>query len=472
MAINPQLSDPENGDFSLLPTSPAQGFGAQTFGSKKPNSNITKTTEFTNRIDNKNTTVGGPISENTIWSADTIFVDDDITILNDVTLQVDAGTTVVFEDFYGIEVMGSIKTLGTYNNFVKFTSKQPELFQSDTLTSGSWSGIRFINTLSTNDSSKFEYTKFEYAKAIDRSMLSYSGGGAIFFQDFSKARVENCIFENSLAFYGGAIYTSRNSNPFIVSNLFKNNYAYLNGSCIAVSNSNPWIINNTIVNNTITNPDVFADNGTVYLFCSKPIFMNNIMFNNEGMAEEITINKPFFTLNNNFEIEEEGETNISEDPQFQTVSGYEHTLSNRSPCVNTGNTEFDKFLFSSNLPLPEKDLLGNPRVNGSNIDMGAFEYSDTSICGDENIVTTLDIISYPNPFNPETTIKFNIEKSFEGKILVYGIDGKLVKELFSGRFNQGLNSYKFNASNLSSGMYNIVIKDSKIRASKKVLFLK
>lgn len=61
--------------------------------------------------------------------------------------------------------------------------------------------------------------------------------------------------------------------------------------------------------------------------------------------------------------------------------------------------------------------------------------------------------NYPNPFNPETTIEFNLAES--GKVLleVYDINGRKVSTLINNTLSAGMYKTKFNAENLVSGVY-------------------
>jgi len=47
--------------------------------------------------------------------------------------------------------------------------------------------------------------------------------------------------------------------------------------------------------------------------------------------------------------------------------------------------------------------------------------------------------NYPNPFNPETTIAFNLPKAEHVKIKIYNAQGRLVRNLFDGMGNAGQN---------------------------------
>jgi len=67
-------------------------------------------------------------------------------------------------------------------------------------------------------------------------------------------------------------------------------------------------------------------------------------------------------------------------------------------------------------------------------------------------------VPYPNPFNPETTVEYKLSKASKVKISVFNILGEKVKELYSGNRPAGSYKIKFNAINLSSGVYLIFMK--------------
>ncbi len=67
--------------------------------------------------------------------------------------------------------------------------------------------------------------------------------------------------------------------------------------------------------------------------------------------------------------------------------------------------------------------------------------------------------NYPNPFNPETTLRFQLPEQERISILIYDLKGNLVKHLVNNQtFAPGMNQVKWNATNdanqtVSSGTY-------------------
>jgi hypothetical protein len=61
--------------------------------------------------------------------------------------------------------------------------------------------------------------------------------------------------------------------------------------------------------------------------------------------------------------------------------------------------------------------------------------------------------NYPNPFNPETVIKFSLKEKSNVILTVYNIAGQRVAELVSGEMEKGVFEKRFNGTKLSSGVY-------------------
>jgi len=87
-------------------------------------------------------------------------------------------------------------------------------------------------------------------------------------------------------------------------------------------------------------------------------------------------------------------------------------------------------------------------------------------------ITSYNITNYPNPFNPSTSIRFEVpEKSFIN-ISVYNALGQKVIDLVNETFEKGIYERNFNASDLSSGIYIYKLNAGKYNISKKMLLVK
>ena len=68
------------------------------------------------------------------------------------------------------------------------------------------------------------------------------------------------------------------------------------------------------------------------------------------------------------------------------------------------------------------------------------------------------VSAYPNPFNPQTSIKFGLPESSQVTVYVYDINGRIVSELVDGNLNAGYHTYIWNPQDISSGVYFVNIR--------------
>jgi len=61
--------------------------------------------------------------------------------------------------------------------------------------------------------------------------------------------------------------------------------------------------------------------------------------------------------------------------------------------------------------------------------------------------------NFPNPFNPETIIRFNIGAKSNVSLKIFDVNGKEILEAVNDQMNEGSYEYKFNGLNLPSGIY-------------------
>ena len=61
--------------------------------------------------------------------------------------------------------------------------------------------------------------------------------------------------------------------------------------------------------------------------------------------------------------------------------------------------------------------------------------------------------NHPNPFNPVTTIRFNLPEEAHVKLEIFDVQGRLVKTLANRTFSSGFHAAEWNASGISSGVY-------------------
>jgi len=90
---------------------------------------------------------------------------------------------------------------------------------------------------------------------------------------------------------------------------------------------------------------------------------------------------------------------------------------------------------------------------------------DMDILGNRENMQFLLLDSYPNPFNPITSLKFYLPEEGKLSIIVYDIKGNLVENIISNQnFISGYHSTSWNANQYSSGIYftTIILNDKSL----------
>ena len=80
--------------------------------------------------------------------------------------------------------------------------------------------------------------------------------------------------------------------------------------------------------------------------------------------------------------------------------------------------------------------------------------------------------AYPNPFNPSTEISLSIERKADITLSVLNISGQVISTLASGSYDSGDYSFRWDASNFSSGIYLIQIASGSYVETQKVTLVK
>ena len=80
--------------------------------------------------------------------------------------------------------------------------------------------------------------------------------------------------------------------------------------------------------------------------------------------------------------------------------------------------------------------------------------------------------AYPNPFNPSTTISFQIPESGHVYLTINDVTGKLVKTLINDVIPAGNFNVILDASDLSSGVYYYTLKTNDFISTKKLILIK
>jgi hypothetical protein len=108
---------------------------------------------------------------------------------------------------------------------------------------------------------------------------------------------------------------------------------------------------------------------------------------------------------------------------------------------------------------------------------------DTTNCEQVSIIDeTLPITynlhnAYPNPFNPKTTLHYDLPEDAMVSITIYDMMGRVVNTLINGSQTSGYKTIQWDATNdrnepVSAGLYLYTIQAGEFRQTKKMVLLK
>lgn len=78
----------------------------------------------------------------------------------------------------------------------------------------------------------------------------------------------------------------------------------------------------------------------------------------------------------------------------------------------------------------------------------------------------------PNPFNPSTTIHYELPTPSRVRLLVYDITGRLVTTLVDEFLNAGAYDINWHAAQYSSGLYFYTLETDSYKHRRKMMLLK
>lgn len=378
--------------------------------------------------DNTNT-LSGPL--NGILLDTTYIVLADIYVQNGDSLIIFGGTTLLFNDDISFEINGYLNATGSYHNNIIFSSRDENRF---------WHGISFNST--SNDSSILRYCQ------ISRSR---SSGIEI----YASPKIENCLITENSSDCGGGIFCWYSANPVIKNCVISNNSASSGSGIYCLSEANPTVVNSVIDNNNGGSAVYFSIfTGTSILFCD--------FYNNESGHFSGTIPEYLGVLiNTNFNGDScDIFNNIFLDPQYYSTTGDSaFYLTADSPCIDAGDPES---------PLDPDSTIA---------DIGAFYYNQGTafVKKPSNIILPSEYSlhsPYPNPFNPVTTISFDIPKACNVLLIVYDVSGREVARLVDGFKSAGVHEIIFDGSDFSSGIYFARLQADGFSQTRKMLLVK
>jgi|GEM_PF-798568 len=199
------------------------------------------------------TDVSGIIATNTTWTlaGNPYIVTSNIRVNSGVTLTVEPGVEVKFDNGKGIQVDGTLIAQGTSTDRITFTANQTPP------SAGAW---QYINFTSTSISATFDANdNYVSGSILQYCNILYGGGGvpgAVHIQNTSPF-ISNCQISNNR---GTGIYATNPSNLHVSNNTISNNVgiasAYDNtAGGIYILGGSATIVTNIISNNSVDKGD-------------------------------------------------------------------------------------------------------------------------------------------------------------------------------------------------------------------------
>ena len=125
---------------------------------------------------------------------------------------------------------------------------------------------------------------------------------------------------------------------------------------------------------------------------------------------------------------------------------------------DAGTEDGEEFTLSNSATDPQGTIMsirGTGKFSDEPMAMLSFELQRTSVHTESRELPTEVTLSgnYPNPFNPETTIRYGLPQAGDVRLAVYNLLGQEVAILVDQSKPAGHHTVRFGAGNLPSGLY-------------------
>lgn len=226
---------------------------------------------------------------------------------------------------------------------------------------------------------------------VNSTAIVTNGGAGMLNINSSSPAISNCIFIHNMATtgYGTAMCNIQSANPVITNCSFINNFSSNvngqgwgdeGGAGMYNMQSAPKVVNCTFSGNLVTGN---RSGGAMTNLMSNPFITNCIISSNVATAASGLYNISNSTPVVRYSLVQDMPADATNhnlegaaDPLFTNPSAGDYTLKHGSPAINSGNNALyeaaDGDAGNNSLGL-DKDLGGNLRLTGTNIDIGAYE---------------------------------------------------------------------------------------------------
>jgi|GEM_PF-492067 len=293
---------------------------------------------------------------------------------------------------------------------------------------------------------------FSHCVISNNGTNGFPGGGIRIWG--SSPIIEYCIIaNNSTSNSGGGIACEGAASPIIDHCTIYGNHANGSGGGIANLGNSPFRLTNSIIAGNTGNTGISSLSSTNFISYNDIYDNEHGNFSGQlspGLGELTVVNTNGDSCDQYF--------NIYLDPLLVDPAFSDYNLQSVSPCIDAGNpaSTFD----------PDSTIT----------DLGALYFDQlTSVepPAIDPIPLTFDFDApYPNPFNPQTTLKFDIPVSSPVTLKVYDVTGRLAVTIADGYYAPGTFQFSFEGNNFSSGIYFARLTAGKYVKTQKLLLMK
>ncbi|KAA3606484.1 MAG: T9SS C-terminal target domain-containing protein [Calditrichaeota bacterium] len=169
------------------------------------------------------------------------------------------------------------------------------------------------------------------------------------------------------------------------------------------------------------------------------------------------------------------------DRNFIQIASYK----SHNELLGQGNTSFNStYRFVDNSKLQNNELytyyISDVETNGLETKHEENSQTVKFVLGEENVNTKKEYKlaqNFPNPFNPSTTISYQLAKDRKVQLKIYNLQGELVNELVNEKKNKGSHSVNWNGTDkygnqVSSGTYFYKLTAGNFTQTNKMILLK
>jgi len=288
-------------------------------------------------------------------------------------------------------------------------------------------------------------------KMTIRNAFGYNGSAV--YMNNSLAGFYQTVFQDNTADFGAAFYLENRAVADILNGTLAGNEAYY-GGVVYLRNASASVANSIFWGNLsdalVFDPSSDPNAGVVAF--------SDLQGGEDGLT----------SINNGALYWLVG--NIDQSPLFEDSTANDFRLQALSPCIDAGRQ--DTILYYNDT----QDSLIIPALvfNDNAPDMGAWESGQPNIISRTQQLPERYVLSqnFPNPFNPQTTIRYALPRVSDIEIRVYNTLGQLVQVHQQKELTPGVHEFIFNGNLYSSGIYYYVLMADDFTASKKMLLLK